>query len=112
MTIAERIKLHQLGYSKEEIKEMIAAESAPAPASDPALSADNGQNPPQPEQIAPDETAKAPEMSATNAQVLAAIKDLTAAIQASNINKTAQPETAPENVENIITGIINAGERN
>lgn len=95
MTIAERIQLHRLGYTKEEIKELAAEnydpaglqeepkepEAAPAAASDPA---------PQPD----------------NSAVLAAINNLTAALQANAIKTHAQPETPKESAEDILFNII------
>lgn len=96
MTIAERINLHRCGYSRAEIdalakeeKEAQAAtdlaasqDPAPEPATDPAASQDPAPDP-----------------------VLEAIKGLTAAIQASNINKTPQPETQPETVTDLLKNL-------
>ena len=94
MTIAERINLHRCGYSRAEIdalaqeeKEARAAEDqAPTPAEDQA------PTPAPAEDQAPD-------------PVLEAIKGLTAAIQASNINKTPQPETQPETVSDLLKNL-------
>lgn len=98
MTIAERINLHRCGYSRAEIdalakeeKEAKAAEEpAPAqdttPAEEPAPAQDHAEEP------APD-------------PVLEAIKGLTAAIQASNINKTPQPEAKPETVTDLLKNL-------
>lgn len=98
MTIAERINLHRCGYSRAEIdalakeeKEAKAAEDT-APAKDPA----EDTIPAQDTNVAED-TAQDP--------VLEAIKDLTAAIQASNINKTPQPETKTETVTDLLRNL-------
>ena len=86
MTIAERINLHKCGYTRAEIdalakeeKETSAPEPAPAPAPEPA-------------------PAPAPESD----PVLEAIKGLTAAIQASNINKDTQPPAKTETITDMI----------
>ena len=86
MTIAERINLHKCGYTRAEIdalakeeKETSAPEPAPAPAPEPA-------------------PAPAPESD----PVLEAIKGLTAAIQASNINKDTQPPAKTETMTDMI----------
>ena len=88
MTIAERINLHRCGYSRAEIdalakeeKEAKIAEDT-APAQDPAEDTAPAQDP-----------------------VLEAIKGLTAAIQASNINKTPQPEAKTETVTDLLKNL-------
>ena len=94
MTIAERINLHRCGYSraeidalaKEEKESKAAEETAPAQETQPA------------EKTTPaEETAPDP--------VLEAIKGLTAAIQASNINKTPQPEAKSETVTDLLKNL-------
>lgn len=96
MTIAERINLHRCGYSRAEIdafakeeKEARAAEEQ-APAPDPAE--DQAPAPDPAKEHEPD-------------PVLEAIKGLTTAIQASNINKTPQPETQPETVSELLKNL-------
>lgn len=94
MTIAERINLHKCGYSRAEIDALAAAEKdqeipEPAPA-------DPGPAPADPEP-APADPAAAP-----SDPVLAAIKELTQAIYAQNINKDAQPEQ-----KQTVTDLIN-----
>ena len=96
MTIAERINLHRCGYSRAEIdalakeeKEAKAAEDT-APVQDPAKDTAPVQDPAE-------EPAQDP--------VLEAIKGLTAAIQASNINKTPQPEAKPETVTDLLKNL-------
>lgn len=98
MTIAERINLHRCGYSRAEIdalaqeeKEARAAEDQ-APTSDPAEDQTPTQAPAEDQAPAPD-------------PVLEAIKGLTAAIQASNINKTPQPEAQPETVADLLKNL-------
>ena len=98
MTIAERINLHRCGYSRAEIdalakeeKEVKATEE-PAPAQDTKAAEEPVPAPDHVEEPAPD-------------PVLEAIKGLTAAIQASNINKTPQPETKPETVTDLLKNL-------
>jgi len=99
MTIAERINLHRCGYSRAEIdalareeKEAKAAEETTAPAQDHAEEPSPAQGTPAAEETAPD-------------PVLEAIKGLTAAIQASNINKTPQPEASKETVADLLKNL-------
>ena len=107
MTIAERIQLHKLGYTKEEINELNNAGYDTKGLEDPPKSADDGHPAPDPE---PD----TPEMTATDgqpkpdpqAEILKAIQGLTSAIQQSNIVKSRQPETAPETAEDILSKLI------
>ena len=94
MTIAERINLHKCGYTRAEIdalakeeKETSAPEPAPAPAPEPAPA-------PAPE--------PAPVPAPESDPVLEAIKGLTAAIQASNINKDTQPPAKTETMTDMI----------
>ena len=104
MTIAERINLHRCGYSRAEIdalakeeKEAKAAEE-PAPAQDTTTAEEPAPEP------APTQDTKGAEETAPD-PVLEAIKGLTAAIQASNINKTPQPEAKPETVTDLLKNL-------
>ena len=86
MTIAERINLHRCGYSRAEI-DALAKEEKEAKAA---------------EETQPAQGTKAAEESDP---VLEAIKGLTAAIQASNINKTPQPEAKTETVTDLLKNL-------
>ena len=96
MTIAERINLHKCGYSRAEIDALAAAEKEqeipdPTPAD------------PEPAPTDPDPApAPADPAAAPSDPVLAAIKELTQAIYAQNINKNAQPEQ-----KQTVTDLIN-----
>ena len=79
MTISERINLHKCGYSRAEIDALAAAEK------------DQEIPEPTPADPAPAPADPAPAAPATD-PVLAAIKELTQAIYAQNINKNSQPE--------------------
>lgn len=97
MTIADRINLHRCGYSKAEIAELAAAEKAEleAPQDPPA------QDPPAPAQ-AQDPPAPAPAQD----PILAALNNLTAAIQANNIIRTPAPAPQPsQTVDDLIKTI-------
>lgn len=90
MTIAERINLHKCGYTRAEIDALAKEEketSAPAPESASA---------PAPE------SASAPAPAPESDPVLEAIKGLTAAIQASNINRDTQPPAKTETMTDLI----------
>ena len=88
MTIAERINLHRCGYSRAEIDALAKEEKEAKAAEEPAPTQDTK---------AAEETSPDP--------VLEAIKGLTAAIQASNINKTPQPETKQETVTDLLKNL-------
>lgn len=90
MTIAERINLHKCGYTRAEIDALAKEEKEAAKNPEPAPEAD-----PKPAENPAEE--KDP--------VLEAIKGLTAAIQAANINKDTQPETPKETMNDIINQV-------
>ena len=108
MTITQRIELRRLGYSKDEIAELAAAETAPEPAAaetapEPAAAETAPEPMPQP---AP-EPAAAAAPQPTMADVLAAITNLTTALQKQNINNTPQPvEPQPETAADIFTNML------
>lgn len=85
MKLSDIITLLRAGYSRKDIDAIIAAENEPA--QDPEPSPAPAQEPEPVEK--PVETG---ENSTGNAEILTAIKDLTAAIQASNIRKDQIPE--------------------
>lgn len=101
MTIAQRIELRRLGYSKEEVNELAELEKAPEPV----------QAEPEPVQeheqvVIPEVINQQPDM---NAQLLTAIKNLTAVLQSQKLNNTAQPqdirkETTDDIFNNILKG--------
>lgn len=104
MTIMERIQLHKLGYSKEEINQLAADNynpagltEQPAPAPDPE---------PEPAAAAPDPEPEHNPAAPDNSAVLAAIKDLTAALQANAIKTQPQPEQPKETAEDAFFNIL------
>lgn len=100
MTIAERIQLHRLGYTKEEINELSKSNFDPAGLEDPPKDPEPAPDPEIPAAPA------APEQP-DNTAVLAAIKDLTAAIQANAIKNTPQPDQpAAESADDILFNIL------
>ena len=100
MTIAERINLHRCGYSRAEIDALAKEEKEAKAAEEPAPA----QETTPAEEPAPAQDTKAAEEPAPD-PVLEAIKGLTAAIQASNINKTPQPEAKPETVTDLLKNL-------
>ena len=92
MTIAQRIELRRLGYTKEEVQEM--AEQERTAATEPV------QEEPAPEVSAP--AAGDP----TTAQLLSAIQGLTLALQGHKLNTTEQPVAAPESAADIFTNML------
>lgn len=113
MTITQRIELRRLGYSKEEIAELAAAEAAaaaqpepePAPAEDQAPAAAAQPEPAPAATVA--EPAAAGITQPTMADVLTAINNLTTALQKQNINNIPQPvEPQPETATDIFTNLL------
>lgn len=90
MTIAERINLHKCGYTRAEIDALAKEEKEAAKNPEPAPETD-----PKPAENPVEE--KDP--------VLEAIKGLTAAIQATNINKDTQPDTPKETMIDLINKV-------
>ena len=100
MTIAERINLHRCGYSRAEIDALAQEEKEAKAAEDTTPT----QETKAAEDTTPTQETKAAEETAPD-PVLEAIKGLTAAIQASNINKTPQPEAKQETVADLLKNL-------
>lgn len=111
MTIAERIQLHKMGYTKEEIKELINAEFDPKGLEDPPKEVEPPEqaDPPKevekPEQADPPKEVEKPAVD-TQAEILKALQGLTATIQKSNIIQSRQPEPLPETAEDILSKLL------
>lgn len=86
MTIAERINLHKCGYTRAEIDALAKEEKEAAKNPEPA----------------PEDPKPADNPTEEKDPVLEAIKGLTAAIQATNINKDTQPDTPKETMNDLI----------
>lgn len=107
MTITQRIELRRLGYSKDEIAELAAAEEAAAQAAEIPDPEPAPQPDPEPTQQPAPEPAAAATPQPTMADVLAAITSLTTALQKQNINSTPQPvEPQPETAADIFTNML------
>lgn len=100
MTIAERIQLHKLGYTKEEISELAKEGYDPKGLEEPPAEPEPVPEEPAKEEPAKEEPAK--EEPPKDDAILLAIKELTKTIQASNLQKDAQPETNRESAEEIL----------
>lgn len=87
MTISERLQLHKLGYTKEEIKALAEGETPPQ------------DNPPTPN----NESKPA---SGGSSDILTAINNLTAAIQSRNVTTSEQKETKIESAEDVLVGAL------
>ena len=106
MTIAQRIELRRLGYTKEEINELVEQEKNPpveqveTPVTDTDV----------PEQLELDLTPETPASANANdiqQQILTAVNNLTAVLQNQKLNNTAQPITqAKETAEDILNNIL------
>lgn len=99
MTIAERIQLHRLGYTKEEIAEL-AKENYDVK----GLT----EEPKEPEAVeaVPEEPDSVTPPVDPNAEILKALQGLTATIQKSNIIASRQPEQPVETAEDILTQLL------
>lgn len=97
MTIAQRIELRKLGYTKEEVQEMIEQErtAATEPVTEPV----------QDEPAAPEVSAPAAG-DPTTLELLSAIQGLTLALQGHKLNTTEQPITAPETATDIFNNML------
>ena len=102
MTIMERIQLHKLGYSKEEINQLAADNYNPAGLTEQPAPAPE----PEPAAAAPDPVPEQNPAAPDNSAVLAAIKDLTAALQANAIKTQPQPEQPKETAEDTLFTIL------
>ena len=99
MTIAQRIELRRLGYTKEEIAELVELEKAPEPEAPPeSETAQEPEAPPEPEAPQPNNDI--------NAQLLVAINNLTTVLQNQKLNQSAQPEVKQETVDDIFNNIL------
>ena len=104
MTITQRIELRRLGYTKEEIAELAAEELAtpePAPAPE--------EPTPEPEAAPAPAVPETPDNPDMNAQLLAAINNLTIALQTKRVDTVEQPivpkaETSEDIFNNILKG--------
>ena len=92
MTISERINLHRCGYSRAEIDALAAAEKEEATAAAEPVAADPVDPPEPPKDPVPDRSG----------DILAAINNLTAAIQAKNVNTEQQPIADQSTIDDII----------
>ena len=99
MTIAQRIELRRLGYTKEEINEIIEQEKAPTPDPDPVAEVV--------EAVTPDPVPETPPTPDINSQLLTAITNLTTVLQTQKLNNTPQPDSIkPETPEDIFNSIL------
>ena len=102
MTIAQRIELRKMGYTKEEINELAEMEKNPAPeAVEPPVVQSE-----VPEQLELDLTPEPPANPDMSAQLLSAINNLTAVLQNQKLNNTAQPETHKETADEILNNLL------
>lgn len=90
MTIAERINLHKCGYSKEEIAALIAEEKEEHTIEEPASTVEE----------------PTPKVKPENSEILAAINNLTAAIQAQNLQRAEQNTPAKQTAEDVLNGAL------
>lgn len=105
MTIEDVLKLVDAGFTREEIAAMSAPAGAAAPDSDPQPA---GAAAPDPEQL----PAPAPAPAAADdiqKDILAALRDLKTAVQASNTRRDIGAGQKTETVEDILSSILNNG---
>lgn len=91
MNITQRLQLHKLGYTKEEINAFAAEEkAAEQPTAEPGTQ----------------HAEEAGTQTSGFAEVLSALNNLTAAVQTQNIKNAEQPTTPPVKAEDVITGAL------
>lgn len=105
MKITELIKLHSLGYTKDEIKQLMEDEKQPVVVADVVEPA--APEPEQTEPAAPAAPAAPAETASNNADILNAINNLTKAIQASNLINDRQvlEQTTEDILNDILKGV-------
>lgn len=91
MTIGERINLHRCGYTREEIDALAASEKEELQQVETPEAAPEAQ----PE-------AAAPATPQPNKEILDAINNLAAVIQARNVNTQQQPQPPQQTVSDLI----------
>lgn len=96
MTIAQRIELRRLGYTKEEIAEFAELEKVP----EPELQTETEPVPQNQLSMFTDPVTD------TNKELLTAITNLTLALQNQKLNNTPQPEVKKETSEDILNNIL------
>lgn len=104
MTIAQRIELRRLGYTKEEVQEMVEQEKAAALEPVPGEPVEVNQADPAADN--PPAASEAPAGDPTAVQLLSAINNLTLALQGHKLNTTEQPVEPPETAADIFTNML------
>lgn len=108
MTITERIQLHKLGYTKEEINQLAKDNYNPAS----LIDGEQVTVEPIPEEtqkpIEPvSESKPISDFNSGNADILKAINNLTMAIQAQNLQRAEQTPKQVETTHDILTAMLN-----
>lgn len=103
MTISERIQLHRLGYTKEEINDLAQAGYDPAGLTDPPQEPE--QTPEQTPEQEPDPAPDPEQAPAYIAGIQSSLDALTRALQAANLQKAEQP-VKRETVDDVFNSII------
>ena len=112
MTIAQRIELRRLGYTKEEVAEMVEQEKAVVMAEpvEEATEPEAAPIPVEPEAapIPVEPATEQPAAMPSTADLLAAINNLTTALQMQRIATTQQPEAAvkPMTAEDVMNDYL------
>lgn len=107
MTIAQRIELRRLGYTKDEVAEMIEQERAEFDANVMAEPVEPATEP-EPAPIPVEPATEQPTAMPSTADLLAAINNLTTALQMQRIATTQQPEAAvkPMTAEDVMNDYL------
>lgn len=104
MTIVERIQLHKLGYTKEEINELAKENYNPK-----GLVEKPVENVEEPKETVVAEVVENIQNTVkedANNEILKAIQNLTETIQQSNITASRQPEQPKETAEDILYTLL------
>ena len=95
MTITERIQLHRLGYSKDEINQLAKDNYNPTPLIEGT-----------PQDAEQEIVIGEPVEQAGNSEILNAINNLTAAIQAQNLQRAEQNTPPKETTDDILKTLL------
>lgn len=109
MTITERIQLHKLGYTKDEINQLAANNYNPEGLENPPVNPIEPAASIGPQEKEPVQLSSTPQPDTTITDVLAAVNNLAESIKLSNIRSSQQPvqPTPNEKADDLLFTFLN-----